>query len=140
MKTLPILTAIFGLVSLTACSTQPLSDNSYTHIQPLVKNNSDESTSAVVIRRDVGLMGSACKVDTYLDGIKYGSLSSGQSIKINTTEGEHILSAKFTGAICPDRLSEASLKLKENQTKYFRLAFDASGSFSIMPTLENPIK
>ena len=133
-----LLAIVLGGTLIIGCSTKPAT--SYTPIKPILQATNGENDAKIVVRRDTGFMGAGCRVDTYLDGTKYGSLKAGQSLTIATTSGEHIASAKFVGALCPDRLSEVEINLDKNQIKYYRLAFDASGSFSIMPTLENPIQ
>lgn len=138
MNYIALLTMVLSTALLAGCSTKPAT--AYTSVKPIIQTKNTENDAKIVVRRDTGFMGAGCRVDTYLDGTKYGSLKAGESLTINTTSGEHIASAKFVGALCPDRLSEVEVKLDKNQTKYYRLAFDASGSFSIMPTLKDPIQ
>jgi len=138
MKYIALSAMVLSTTLLAGCSTKPATV--YTSVKPIIQTTSAKNDAKIVVRRDTGFMGAGCRVDTYLDGTKYGSLKAGQSLTINTTSGEHIASAKFVGALCPERLSEVEVKLDENQTKYYRLAFDASGSFSIMPTLKDPIQ
>lgn len=124
---------------LTACSTTPT--NTYQQATPLVQNNPTADNSVVVVRRDTGVMGSACPVEVYLDGKKYAILKTGESININTQAGTHILSAKFAGrGFCQDRLNETEIVIKPNESKYYRLAMNSSGDFHIFPTLANPIQ
>lgn len=126
-------------VMLSACSTQPsISTNTAT---PLVANQITADNSVVVVRRDVGMMGSACPIDVYLDGEKYARLQSGESVAINTTANTHILSGKFTGkGFCQDRLVETEVRVGSNETKYYRLYIGANADFQILPTLKNPIR
>ena len=92
MKSIIALTLLFVL---TACSTKPIVN--YTETVSLVDNNVTSDRSTIVVRRDMGFMGSGCPVEIYLNGVKYARLQSSQSINIHTTAGTHILSAKFTG-------------------------------------------
>lgn len=144
------LSSIFGVLTmrtflmflavsiLTACSTAPTT--SYRMVNTLVDNQPTIDNSMIVIRRDVGIMGSACSVQVFLDGVKYGVLKSGETITIHTNAGEHIISARITSGICPNRLQEVAVNIDKNQSKYYRLTFDASGSFVVQPTLANPIQ
>lgn len=137
MKTKLFLLALAGLT--TACSTIPTSN--YIQAQSVTANEPTTDNSKVVVRRDTGVMGKACPIEVYLDGNKYSTLKAGESITINTNAGTHILSARFTGkGFCQDRLNEAEVNIKQNESKYYRLSMGANGDFHIFPTLANPIK
>lgn len=126
-------------VILSACSTVP--SNSYNQVQPILSNKHTVGDSVIIVRRDSGVMGSACPIEVYLDGEKFAKLKPKESIDINTSAGTHILSAKFTGSgFCQDRLNEIEVVIKPHEKKYYRLAMGASGDFNIFPTLENPIQ
>ncbi|AIK01458.1 hypothetical protein C0134_02950 [Moraxella catarrhalis] len=136
MKSIIALTLLFVL---TACSTKPIVN--YTETVSLVDNNVTSDRSTIVVRRDMGFMGSGCPVEIYLNGVKYARLQSSQSINIHTTAGTHILSAKFTGrGFCQDRLNETEVTIQKNESKYYRLAMNANGDFHIFPTLSTPIQ
>lgn len=132
------LLAILALAGLAACSTTP--SNTHQQVNTLVDNKPTSDNSSIVIRRDVGMMGSACSVQVFLNGQKYGVLKSGEAMTLHTTAGEHIITGKITSGICPNRLQEAGVTVAKNQTKYYRLTFDASGAFLIQPTLANPVQ
>lgn len=139
MKKLSTVLLICSSTLLFACSTKP--NTTYSSAQPITTNLPTSDASTIVVRRDTGIMGSACPIDIYLNGEKQAKLKSGESIEIHTNAGLHILSAKFTGkGFCQDRLNEIEVAISKQESKYYRLAMGASGDFHIFPTLANPIK
>ena len=123
---------------LSACSTMPTQSYQPVATIPNYKSNSTDST--IEVRRDVGLMGSGCPIDVYIDGNKFGELTVGESVATTVSTGTHILSAKFIGTFCPKRLAETEVTIEKGQTKYYRTGFGAAGDFLLMPTLGKPIK
>ena len=97
--------------------------------------NINNSYNTVVVRnRDI--TGKACKSTVYLDGNSVGTISAGNVLEFLTPldNKEHILSAKSPSGLCGSKLDELSYTITDNQIKYFRIYYDNSSSFNLVPT------
>lgn len=138
MKTLKAAVAVLAVsLSLTACSTKPIVYNP--QVSPVASNTiKGTNTPNVVIKRDKGLLGSACAIDIYLDGSLQGSMKANSVIELDipVDGAERILSARIgTGkSLCPNNLSEVAFTASGDKVKYFRVSMTSYNTFSITPS------
>ncbi|MDY6450694.1 hypothetical protein [Acinetobacter faecalis] len=89
-----------------------------------ISNANETESSMVVISRNVtSLIGSKCAIDIYLDGTYKGTLQHKETLRINTTGGDHDLVAEISSSNCDDKSDTVIFNLKNNQRKYFDLKF-----------------
>jgi hypothetical protein len=111
--------AIAG-ISFTACSTVPISI-------PI------QSGTKIIIARDSGFLGSACDFTIRVDGKVEGYLSSGKILTIESSAGEHKVSAGTgtyssggaSGLLCPNLTSSLIIEIK-NQPVALRLGLGSN--------------
>jgi hypothetical protein len=98
----------------------------------LFKQPSDRSTP-LVLRRDSGLMQSACSSRFYVNGSHAANISSGERVTLHVPSGDVILGAQ-QGGICAGGLVEIQVKLSPGSPAHYRIGFDHNGSLGLFPT------
>ena len=145
VKSVKAVVAVLAVsMSLAACSTKPIVYSP--QVSPVASNAqigtvtmpTAINTPNVVIKRDKGLLGSACSIDIYLDGVNQGSMKSNSVIelKVPVDGAERIISARIgTGkSFCPNNLSELAFTATGDKVKYFRVSMTSYNTFSITPS------
>lgn len=97
-------------VSLLGCVIKPVStDQAKLVVTDRILNNlyflSDEEKVMVVIKRDQGHVGAACKTKVLVDGVPIASLKMSEKIVIYLTSEKHILSSIPQG-VCGGGIAE----------------------------------
>lgn len=115
------------------CSTTPIS-NSQAKTTPAMKWGSPIAGYAtLVVKRDSGFMGAACKAAVYVSGEQVGSLGTSDKVTVYLPPGEYIIGAR-NGSLCGGAVSEASVVLTEKDHKNYRVAIGDAGAIHIQPT------
>lgn len=91
------------------------------------------NTGYVVVKRDSGIMGSACSTRIYVDGKPVGDIDPSEKMGLYLPEGEHILSAQPNG-VCSGTMTEVHTTVRAGSQSAFRFGTSGNGSPSIYPT------
>lgn len=92
-------------------------------------------TSRVQIKRDVGVVGSACGILVLLNGKPLAKLHTGQIVTAYLPPGEYIFGAASTG-ICGGGDSEVQVRLANDETRTLRVSVDQGTAIRIGPTAQ----
>jgi hypothetical protein len=118
---------------LAACSTTPVSTSSANAVAAAKWSERKDGYGTLIVKRDTGFMGAACKASVYVDGERIASLGPGDKVTVYLPPGEHITGAK-NGGVCGGAVSEAQLTLAANQQRTYRIAILDAGGIAIQPT------
>ncbi len=123
--------------SLVGCATQPIPTSLADPVPESRIFNNDTSIAGehgfISIKRDSGLMGSACSSLVYIDGIERAEIYSGEHFKAKVKAGEHIVSAWPKG-VCGGAMKEIEAKILPGKTKTYRIGYGSNGDYFISPT------
>lgn len=116
---------IAAALALAGCASTPVSNNDAKIVpssRALSKQFSTPNAGAekVVIKRDAGLMGSACATRIYVDAVAVADLRPGEKVETYLPAGAHIISAEPNGA-CGGRLTEVSANVALGKPLAFRI-------------------
>jgi len=126
------------LVSLCGCATRPIS-NAEAKPVPLSRvfdvshSTPGASTTKVIVKRDAGILGSACSTRIFLNAAPVAELDSGEKIELHLLAGEYILSA-WPNGMCGGGMSESKLTLIQGKEQNFRVGYGSNGDFYLNPT------
>ncbi|EMK0361997.1 hypothetical protein V8J04_003325 [Klebsiella aerogenes] len=126
------------IVGISGCATKPVTNEQAQNIpfkQILDSSffSKKEGTGEVIIKRDSGVMGSACMTRVYLDGKEIADLDTAQKAVIYPVVGKHIFSAWPKG-MCGGGMSEQSGTVIDGKTLMYRIGYGTNGDFGIYPT------
>lgn len=126
------------IVGISGCATKPVTNEQAQNIPAKQILDSSffskkEGTGEVIIKRDSGVMGSACMTRVYLDGKEIADLDTAQKAVIYPKVGNHIFSAWPKG-MCGGGMSEQSGTVIEGKTLMYRIGYGTNGDFGIYPT------
>ncbi|HBU8521295.1 hypothetical protein [Klebsiella aerogenes] len=126
------------IVGISGCATKPVTNEQAQNIpfkQILDSSffSKKEGTGEVIIKRDSGVMGSACMTRVYLDGKEIADLDTAQKAVIYPEVGNHIFSAWPKG-MCGGGMSEQSGTVTDGKTLMYRIGYGTNGDFGIYPT------
>src|SRR5207253_9161087 len=122
---------IFVALSLTACATRPVSIYQASAV-PSSRILAPQwlspapYTGSLIIKRDSGLMGSACTVRVFIDAVPVADLAPSEKVELFIALGEHVVGATSNG-ICGGGASEAAVVIRPEQQKILRIASGQSG-------------
>jgi hypothetical protein len=124
---------------LAGCAIKPVSTDKAKLVPPeRILNNQyffpNKEKVNIVIKRDQGHVGSACKTKVLVDGIPVASLKMSEKIVIYLTAERHILSSIPQG-VCGGGIAELEVDLSAKKTATFRIGFDANATHRIQPTV-----
>jgi hypothetical protein len=94
----------------------------------------DDNKVNVVIKRDQGHVGSACKTKVLIDGVSVASLKMSEKMVVYLTAEKHILSSIPQG-VCGGGIAELGIDLSAKKTATFRIGFDGNATHRIQPTV-----
>lgn len=127
------LSIAIACVVFTGCYTTPVS-NSQAKSTPAMKWSSPaEGYATLVVKRDSGFMGAACKAAVYVSGDQIGSIGPSDKVTVYLPPGEYIIGAR-NGSLCGGAVSEASVVLAANAHKNYRIAIGDMGAIHLQPT------
>lgn len=91
------------------------------------------STATLIIKRDVGSVGSACAIRTFVDGKPLANIRTGQMVTAYLKPGEYVLRASSTG-ICGGGDAESSVVMRIGDIRVYRISIDQGASIRLGPT------
>ena len=88
----------------------------------------------VVVKRDIGFLGSGCNTDIFIDGKLSAELATGEKVLFYLPEGRHIIGIKpinrgICGGVSVTEETEALVSLKQPLT--FRIGIKTTGLYSM---------
>ena len=131
--------AVFLALSLTACATQPVTIRQASPVPSsriLAPQWLSQApyTGSLIIKRDSGLMGSACTIRVFIDAVPVADLAPSEKVEIFVPLGEHIVSAAPIGTLCGGGTSEAAVVIRPESQKILRIASGQSGYIHVQPS------
>src|SRR5262245_15059220 len=131
--------AVFLMLSLTACATQPVSFYqasavpSSRMLAPQLLSHA-QCTGSLRIKRDPGFMGSGCIIRVFVNAVPVADVASSEKVEIFVPLGEHIVSAAPIGTLCGGGTSEAAVVIRPESQKILRIASGQSGDIHVQPS------
>ncbi len=124
---------------LIGCAIKPVSTDNAKSVPPerIIDSqyfSPDERKVQVVIKRDQGHVGSACKTKVLINGVSVASLKMSEKMVVYLTAEKHILSSLPQG-VCGGGIAELEMDLSGKRNATFRIGFDANASHRIQPTV-----
>jgi hypothetical protein len=133
-------TAIIALSVLTACATSPVSIHQAALVPAsrmlapqLVSRVQSQPTGSLIVKRDSGLMGSACTIRVFIDAVPVADLAPSEKVELFVPSGEHIVGVTSNG-ICGGGVAEAAVVIFPERQKILRIASGQSGDIYLQPT------
>jgi hypothetical protein len=130
------------VLSLTGCATSPVS----VHQAALVPSSrmlapqlvsqvqaQAQPTGSLIVKRDSGLMGSACTIRVFVDAVPVADLAPSEKVELFIPTGEHIVGVTSNG-ICGGGVAEAAVVIFPERQKILRIASGQSGDIYLQPT------
>jgi hypothetical protein len=138
MRFFTVIVALF----LAACATSPVS----IHQASLVPSSrmlapqlvsqvqaQAQPTGSLIVKRDSGLMGSACTIRVFVDAVPVADLAPSEKVELFVPSGEHIVGVTSNG-ICGGGVAEAAVVIFPERQKILRIASGQSGDIYLQPT------
>ena len=131
--------AVFLVLSLTACATQPISIYQASAVPSsriLARQllSQAQYTGSLIIKRDTGFMGSACTIRVFVDTVPVADLGPSEKVEIFVPFGEYVVSATPTGTFCGGGTSEAAVVIRPESQRILRIASGQSGDIHLQPS------
>lgn len=127
---------VVGALALTACATTPISPQQGAPVpaQRLYgfQQQTPLATARIVVTRDAGIRGSACRNVFYIDGTKAAAFDTAEVATFYVTPGKHIVGVGASSALCSDGLKE--MRVIVQSSARVRISVDSTGSVAISPT------
>jgi len=117
-------TPIPNTVATMAPASQIL-DNSYFKAEPELVE--------VTVKRDSGIIGSACSSRIFVDGKPVANINVSEKIVLYLTKTDHMLGA-WPNGICGGGMSEVRTNLISGSPASFRVGYGSNGDFFINQT------
>jgi hypothetical protein len=135
-----LFTVTIALSLLTACATSPVSihqaalvPSSRMLAPQLISQVQAQPTGSLIIKRDSGLMGSACTIRVFVDAVPVADLAPSEKVELFIPTGEHIVGVTSNG-ICGGGVAEAAVVIFPERQKILRIASGQSGDIYLQPT------
>jgi len=131
--------AIFVVLSLTACATQPISIYQASAVPssrilaPQLLSQA-QYTGSLIIKRDTGFMGSACTIRVFVDTVPVADLGPSEKVELFVPLGEHVVSATPIDFLCGGGTSEAAVIIRPESQNILRIASGQSGDIHLQPS------
>lgn len=129
---------VVAIALLSGCSTQPVPTQQAKNVsanriwdKKIVKKSAD--TGTVIVKRDSGLMGSACLISIYIDGNPLADIDSREKVTFYPKPGRHVLSATPHGW-CAGGMVEVGADVVKDKALIYRVGYGANGDFRFSPT------
>ncbi|GAC1464049.1 MAG: hypothetical protein NVSMB70_10180 [Chamaesiphon sp.] len=90
----------------------------------------------IQVKRDSGMMGSACRTGIYIDGKLSARLDASEIARFNVSVGDHLIGIGSVGAgagLCIITLKEQTVIVKDKATQRYRVFLDLNGLY-LTPT------
>ena len=131
---------VAALVSIAGCATTPIPTENLVdvpHERVLIANymQQNDAFGRVIVKRDAGVVGSACDIRIYVNKDFVALASSGERAIMYLPPGDHILSARTNSFVCGGGLVEARTTVIQGGTSTWRMSFtDGGKEFMLQPT------
>jgi hypothetical protein len=130
-------TVILAL-SLMACATQPVAIHQAAAVPSsriLAPQSLSQTsyTGSLIIKRDSGLMGSACTIRVFVDAVPVADLAPAEKVELFLDFREHIVGVTSNG-ICGGGVAEAAVIISPERQKILRISSGQSGDIYLQPT------
>ena len=131
--------AVLLALSLTACATRPVSIYQAAAV-PSSRILAPQwlspapYTGSLIIKRDSGFMGSACKVRVFIDAVPVADLAPSEKVELFVALGEHVVGATSASSFCGGGASEAAVVIKPERENILRIASGQSGDIHLQPS------
>lgn len=93
------------------------------------------NTGGLILKRDSGLMGAACRIRVSVDAVPVADLGTSEKVELFLPAGEHVLGATATG-ICGGGMSETAVVITAGRQKIYRVSSGQSGDVRIQPSAQ----
>jgi hypothetical protein len=126
------------VLSFTACATQPVTVYQATAVPsarilaPQLISQAPQ-TGSLIIKRDSGLMGSACTVRVFIDAVPVADLAPSEKVELFVALGEHSVVVTSNG-ICGGGTSETAVVIMPERQRILRIASGQSGDIYLQPS------
>jgi hypothetical protein len=121
---------------LAACATSPMPTEQTrltTNVLDQHMTSFKEKAGQLTIKRDPGLLGSACAMRVLIGGKPLAELWPAERITAFLPPGEYVVSVQSTG-VCGGGDAEAGVTLTAEQAKTYRISIDEGMSIRVAPT------
>nr|WP_181374629.1 hypothetical protein [Pectobacterium carotovorum]AKG47453.1 hypothetical protein pA_00013 [Pectobacterium carotovorum] len=81
----------------------------------------DRGNSKLIIKRDSGVVYSACVSNIYFQGAKIAELMPGEKVTIGLNAGEYVVGEFLSGAMCSSLLKTLIVNIKPNSNNVLRV-------------------
>lgn len=130
--------AVFLALSLTACATRPVTIYQASAVPAsriLAPQWLSQApyTGSLIVKRDSGLMGSACTIRVFVDSVPVADLAPSEKIELFIALGEHVVGVISNG-ICGGGVSEAAVVIFPERQRILRIASGQSGDIHLQPS------
>jgi hypothetical protein len=131
--------AVLLVLSLTACATRPVSIYQASAV-PSSRILAPQwlspapYTGSLIIKRDSGFMGSACKVRVFIDAVPVADLAPSEKVELFVALGEHVVGATSASSFCGGGASEGAVVIKTERENILRIASGQSGDIHLQPS------
>lgn len=131
---------IFGMVTtVLGCAIRPVSNEEAKAVptERILDQSffsEDSNKVLVIIKRDQGHVGSACKTQILVDGHDIAILKMSEKIKVYLTPEQHILSSIPKG-VCGGGIAELQIDLSSKKASTYRVGYDGNATHRIQPTV-----
>lgn len=90
----------------------------------------------ITVKRDSGVLGSACLVGFYMDGKIAAKLDTSELARFNASAGEHLIGiAPASGGLCGNYvLREQSVVIRQGETRRYRISTNMNTGPALTPT------
>lgn len=118
------------VLSLSACSTQPVATDAATpvpkdRILSEAYSKPVQGGGTLVVKRDTGLVGSGCNWIVSVNGSDQAVMASGEIFAAYLPAGEAIVSARPRATLCPGGSMETGVMIVPGKVKSVRISLDA---------------
>lgn len=138
MKIQRVLIGIVAIVTISACSTTPVTQQSATQVpseriyQPgHIGAASITSDATVIFLRDSGFSGGGCSHDLYVDNVKVFAIRQGEQITIHVPAGQRVFRLETGGGLCPNISTSQETTIAAGARQTYRILLPSDGSLRL---------
>ena len=136
---------LFAVLSLMACATQPVTiyQASAVPSSRVIATQwlfPSPYTGSLIIKRDSGLMGSACTVRVFVGAVPVADLGPAEKVELFIAVGEHVVVATPNGTFCGGGVSEAAVVIRAESQKFCVLPLVRAGTFTFSQARFEPVQ
>lgn len=137
MKNIAALAIAVALLSLTACSTVPVTESQARPVPPervylpQYFQVSAERSATIYISRDKGYYGSGCSHDIYLNKEKVMAIRHSEAATLHVAPGAYFLKLETGGGLCPNISTSQNLTLGAGERQEYRILIPSDGNLRL---------